>query len=288
MIVIATGYTWDRRAGVAPALLTAWRVARRLKNACARYKHPAWVLDYAVNNCGAYRVGSASHDWQVRLPRTAHLYAPETTYWEDHSGLRRSICHSAHLTFLGGEAAGLGTLIDERARYARFVDPDGILGDLIEEIAVEGSDRMEAGFWMAQGRFNQVIDLLLGATNRHNETREIAPSLSVASLSPFVRAVDNYLAARLAQKVTLSALANHLHISVSSLSHRYRAEAGETTMARLIRMRINLAKGMLLKGQPLKVIALAAGFSDAYHLSKTFKNLEGLSPRSFLERLRGA
>jgi transcriptional regulator GlxA family with amidase domain len=73
---------------------------------------------------------------------------------------------------------------------------------------------------------------------------------------------------------------------VSTLAHRYRQETGEPPMLKLTRLRINLAKGLLLKGQPLKAIAEAAGFSDAFHLSKTFKRLEGAAPKHFLASLR--
>jgi len=37
----------------------------------------------------------------------------------------------------------------------------------------------------------------------------------------------------------------------------------------------------LQRGLPLKAIAQRLGFSDAFHLSKTFKRVEGISPRTF-------
>ena len=58
-------------------------------------------------------------------------------------------------------------------------------------------------------------------------------------------------------------------------------------MSRLTKLRINRARGMILKGQPLKTVAAATGFSDAFHLSKTFKSIEGLSPRAWLRLLDG-
>jgi transcriptional regulator GlxA family with amidase domain len=35
-------------------------------------------------------------------------------------------------------------------------------------------------------------------------------------------------------------------------------------------------------------VAESTGFSDAFHLSKTFKRLEGLSPKAYLQSLRHA
>jgi AraC-like DNA-binding protein len=41
-----------------------------------------------------------------------------------------------------------------------------------------------------------------------------------------------------------------------------------------------------LLGQSLKSVAESTGFSDAFHLSKTFKRLEGAAPKHFLASLR--
>ena len=52
-------------------------------------------------------------------------------------------------------------------------------------------------------------------------------------------------------------------------------------MSKMIELRIGLAKNLLLRGQRLKNIAQQTGFSDEYHLSKTFKRVEGKSPKQF-------
>ncbi len=52
----------------------------------------------------------------------------------------------------------------------------------------------------------------------------------------------------LAERITLAGLAQHLGMSVSALSHRYREEAGESPMTTLKRERIALTKTLLAKG----------------------------------------
>jgi AraC-like DNA-binding protein len=98
----------------------------------------------------------------------------------------------------------------------------------------------------------------------------------------FAEKVDDYLREHSAERLTLAGIARHLHVSPSTLSHRYRQEAGRSPMKRLIEIRIGMAKGLLFRGYPLKTIAEQTGFSDMYHLSKTFKRQEGVSPRAFL------
>jgi transcriptional regulator GlxA family with amidase domain len=95
-------------------------------------------------------------------------------------------------------------------------------------------------------------------------------------------------ALHLARPIALADLARHLHVSVSSISHRFHAETGETPMNRLMHLRLNQARAMLLSGQKLRAIVEATGFSDMAHLSRTFKRFEGVSPRAYLRTLAQA
>jgi len=72
----------------------------------------------------------------------------------------------------------------------------------------------------------------------------------------------------LAEPIFVRDIARHLGICASSLAHRYRTEARESPMQSLIFLRIELVKGLLMQGLPLKAIAENAGFCDVYHLSK--------------------
>lgn len=227
------------------------------------------------------RVGSTSRKWCLRAAQVAHLYPPETIYWEK---CRRHAepAASAYIIFRDGEVSGLSPLIHPRARYGRFLDPEGKLGTLIETIARTGYQEGEKGFWKAQAPFCTIIDLLLNSTPVENETRLIKTPAPADTKPDLTRMVDAYLSKHLTEHVTLSALARHLNVSVSKLSHQYRRETGETPMTRLLEMRINLAKALIMKGQPLKAVAENTGFYDAFHLSHTFKQVTGMSPRAFL------
>jgi AraC-like DNA-binding protein len=47
-------------------------------------------------------------------------------------------------------------------------------------------------------------------------------------------------------------------------------------------------RALLLRRISLKEIAAATGFTDVFHLSRVFKQAEGVSPRKYLRRVSGA
>ena len=56
-------------------------------------------------------------------------------------------------------------------------------------------------------------------------------------------------------------------------------------MTRLMRMRLDRVKMLLLGGQKLATIAEATGFYNAAHLATTFKRFEGVSPRAYRQMI---
>jgi AraC-like DNA-binding protein len=285
MAIELTGHTWTPRPDLRPCLLAAMN-AREPGGARRRVLHTYWAIDYAATAYGRYRVGSARRAWQPREKHTVHLYPPLTPYWEDLTAVGKgftTICW--YVDFRWGRGAELTRLIDPRFGYARFEDPAFRLGSLMQD-AVRAAERTgDAAFWQVQALLCEVIGWLLSSRHNRNETYRLADSREDpdAKQPPsFTESVDRYLRQRLAEPLTLRQVGKDLHVSPSRLSHRYRDEAGRPPMAALRNMRITAAKGLLVRGHPLKVVAQRTGFCDLYHLSKSFKKLEGVSPRAFV------
>ncbi len=287
MKLVVYGHSWVElgRDGP-PALITAMRMTQQLTG-LHHFHHSPWVVDYAANTAGRVRVASRSRPWRPRLPKTLHLYPPGTTYWEDYPKGRKTLSDFSFVFFRGGEAAGLDRLIAPRAGYARFLDPEGLAGPLIEESARVGQQRGDAGFWQAQAAFCRLIALLHESTpTAEAETRLLGQPAPAASPSDLVRKTDAYLSQHLAGPVGRADLAKHVNVSISTFSHRYHAETGETPMTRLMRLRMDRAKMLLLGGHKLDAIAEATGFYNAAHLATTFKSVEGVSPRAYRQRIQ--
>ena len=283
----AYGHSWHLLEKDAPPLLISAMHITSLFTGLYHIRYPHWVADYVLNTAGRVRVASRSRPWRQRLPRTLHLYPPGTVYWEDYTKGVKSLCDFSSVFFQNGGAAGLDRLIAPRAGYARFLDPEGLAGPLIEEIARIGQQSGDDGFWQAQAAFCRLIDLLRrSAPTEEAETRRIGHPAPAASPSDLVRKTDAYLSEHLAGPVGRAALAKHVNVSLSTLSHRYQAETGETPMTRLRQMRMERIKMLLLAGHKLAAIAEDTGFDTIAHLSATFKRVEGVSPRAYRQFIR--
>ncbi len=281
----ACGYTWLMPPAEMPVLINATRAVRTVPPACRSPGHsnPYWVLDYSLSDLGLFKVGKRKAPWLRHPAGEALLYAPRTLYWEDMRRVKLPI-RNAWIMFRGGPGAGLDQFVRRASGYTKFTDPEGRLGRLIEQAAESGQNAGENGFWKAMGFFYEALDLLRHSDPIDVDTYRIPASfpLGPPTLSA---AVTAFLGAHIAERLSLEAIAHHLHVSVSTLSHRYRAETGESPMATLMRLRIQQARNLVLKGQRLKTIAAALGFSDVYYLSRMFKRVAGQSPRQFVKAL---
>jgi AraC-like DNA-binding protein len=192
-----------------------------------------------------------------------------------------------YVKLANGDAAGLGELIGLHQRYGLFLDPEGETGALLDQMAHIGNDYGEGGFWRAYSTFSLLIARLQESKPVQAGLRRIIPRAPAPAPSALVQAMDRYLAENFARRVTLAGMARALGVSVSLLTHRIRKETGEPPLQRLLRLRLQRAKIFIAAGQPLKVVAETTGFYDAFHLSHTFKQAEGVSPREFLKQFYG-
>ena len=269
-----------------PAVVESFHVTLRPKRFYRRWKFHEWIISYAFDPGERYRLVSAMRPWHVRKAHTLHLHPPGALHWQTLP--EGALIRTVYVKFIGGEAAGLDALVDPKTRCGRFIDPDGIAGTLLDEIARIGQDDGDRGFERAQSVLWMLIARLKESAPVDGETRRIENFAPAPAPSSLVQKVDAYLEKNVAKPFTLADLARELHLSVSLLSHRYREEAGVTAKERLMRLRIDRVKKLLISGQPLKAAAAAAGFADPYYLSRAFTRVEGISPCAYLALIRGA
>jgi AraC-like DNA-binding protein len=272
--------------GTNPSLTEVAHVTRGPAEAnwLRRWKHPVWTLVYTFNTATRWRIGSTASPWRTRLANTLLLIPPGTPYWEDLLPDVHDPSEMAWVKFVGGDTA-VRSLIPPDRRYARFLDPERLAGGLLKEIVTIYHERGQRGFWQAQSAFCLLLSRLQESEpvdGDEEATRRIGARSAAAAPTGLVQRVNAYLPQCIADPLKLADLARNLNVSVSLLSHRYREQTGETPRRHLLRLRLDQAKTMLVTGYALKEIADASGFANAFTFSRTFKRLEGLSPRDYL------
>jgi AraC family transcriptional regulator len=95
----------------------------------------------------------------------------------------------------------------------------------------------------------------------------------------------SYIAENLGERFTLNDLAREAGVSRFHFARLFRVSTGDSPMAYLLKSRVERAKQMLLQGElPVCEIAAALGFCDQSHLTRTFRRLTGVTPRTFARR----
>ncbi|MFZ4599329.1 MAG: helix-turn-helix transcriptional regulator [Terrimicrobiaceae bacterium] len=77
-----------------------------------------------------------------------------------------------------------------------------------------------------------------------------------------------------------------MKMSLPTFARSYPRIAGETPSRTIRRMKLQVAKSLLLaEGTSVKECAERLGFSSEFHFSRLFKKLEGIPPSKYAEYL---
>jgi AraC-like DNA-binding protein len=91
----------------------------------------------------------------------------------------------------------------------------------------------------------------------------------------------------LEHELALEQLAERVGLSPSRLMHVFTESVGIPIRPYLRWLRVQRAATAIVTGVPLATAAIEAGFSDAAHMSRTFKQMFGLTPSALQRRSRG-
>jgi AraC-like DNA-binding protein len=95
-----------------------------------------------------------------------------------------------------------------------------------------------------------------------------------------------FIESNVAAKVSAEDLANQAGLSESHFNRVFRAQTGYAPMEYLRRYRVQRAKDLLANVDlAVKEIARKAGFDDAYHFSKVFRQIAGVTPTAYRDSL---
>lgn len=97
-----------------------------------------------------------------------------------------------------------------------------------------------------------------------------------------IRRVLAYMEEHLAEKIDMDALAAMVFLSRTGLIWKFNRQLGSTPQQMLIRLRMRLAKQLLLETDlPIAQIAERCGYANGYYFSNAFRANTGASPTAY-------
>jgi len=233
-----------------------------------------WVLELIMK--GQLQIDVEKSGWITLGENTGIIYAPGTRYREKvpSSG---AICHSIGLFFETGTLPHSSPWDRFHEPYLETRDDEKLLLPLAES-SLGHLGLSVPGDVQATADFLGIIAHLLRAEMR-------GKLLVVASGQPsgdMVARAHQYMRKRLGKPLQLTQIAAAMGMSVSGFAHHYKRQTGISPMMMLRHMRVEAVKSHLMRERlTLGQIAVETGFADAFHLSRTFKEITGVSPREF-------
>ncbi|MCY1661107.1 helix-turn-helix domain-containing protein [Chryseobacterium sp. SL1] len=97
-------------------------------------------------------------------------------------------------------------------------------------------------------------------------------------------AVD-YIKKNLHQKLSIDSIAKMAYVSKSNFFKMFKDELGTSPNEFILQEKINRAKELLANQNSIKETAYQTGFSDANYFTRVFKQLVGVTPKSYQEKV---
>lgn len=96
----------------------------------------------------------------------------------------------------------------------------------------------------------------------------------------------NYIRANFTERISLEAVAEHVHLNASYLSRIFKDEVGSNFVTYVNKLRVDTAKKLLLdKDIPLPDVAGMVGFDEQSYFTKVFKKMAGVTPGKYRESM---
>ncbi|GEN34774.1 MULTISPECIES: response regulator transcription factor [Aneurinibacillus] len=128
--------------------------------------------------------------------------------------------------------------------------------------------------------YKQLIEWLYEGINELEDSR----SVFIGGINSVISKAISYMERNYMLEITLEDVAEHVGLSKSYFSSRFKKITGENFIDYLISLRIKKAK-QLLQETDLKILEVAekVGFNDPRYFAKLFKRFEGVGPKQFQE-----
>lgn len=127
---------------------------------------------------------------------------------------------------------------------------------------------------------------LIKLVQKYGLQREDDITFNRSFTSKHYKRVLDYVAAHFGGEISLEAMAAEAGLSPSHFSRLFKQTIGISLHRFVMHYRVERAKEMLKdSGQPKIDIALSCGFADQAHFTRVFKQIEGVTPKRYHQKL---
>lgn len=155
--------------------------------------------------------------------------------------------------------------------------------------ALEAASGSKADAYGATILSKSLLSIILVILNRQAAASSVAPILpqtQAPSMPKVVTDVIHYVDQNLAGDLSVSGIAESVHLNSVYLTRRFRQYSGLSLQQYIIEKRLAEAKRMLRNGQSPTEVCYACGFNNYSNFSRTFTNHVKISPRQYQENSR--
>lgn len=154
--------------------------------------------------------------------------------------------------------------------------------------ALEASSGSKADAYGANILSKSLLSIILVILNRQaaSSVAPILPQTQAPSMPKVVTDVIHYVDQNLAGDLSVSGIAESVHLNSVYLTRLFRQYSGLSLQQYIIEKRLAEAKRMLRNGQSPTDVCYACGFNNYSNFSRTFTNHVKISPRQYQENSR--
>ncbi len=248
------------------------------------HKHSFFEICYVVSGEGHYEEGSTSlplHDGTLFMsrPQLRHQIVSE-------DGL--------YIVFVAFELIASESSEEAVARFRNLEKseifllekasqhPAVILWHALLRQSVVGSPFLQDGIVSLSGALLSAFEGAFADARAHSKQADVS-----ASSSTLVHRAKLYIRDNLSQELSLSSVADYLHVSSRHLSRLFAEELGQSYSQYVRQERIRYAVALLTTTDlSIKSVAEETGFDTVHYFTTVFKSEMGEPPGQFVKRLK--
>lgn len=155
--------------------------------------------------------------------------------------------------------------------------------------ALEAASGSKADAYGANILSKSLLSIILVILNRQaaaTNPSPVFPQTQAPSMPEVVRKVIHYVDQNLSGDLSVSGIAESVHLNSVYLTRLFRQYSGLSLQQYIIEKRLAEAKRMLRNGQSPTDVCYACGFNNYSNFSRTFTNHVKISPRQYQENSR--